>query len=176
VRGAASGVLQDRRGADELELHNVPLDDCAEEGNKHVEGDHRVALHAGSFRLGYAYRLINGFGADASYWTSEGSGIDAIIPSVQLRPFLPVGRVALGLTARAGLLIWPQSGGGTGAWTGLALSGGPDARVWLTHELGVQVAGDVTFANGTGPSQPNLVSETAWFGALGAFAGVVYRL
>ena len=149
------------------------------DGNKDIEGDHRVAEHAGSFRAAYTYRLVKGFefGGNLSYWTSEGSGINAFLPSAHIRPFIPIADVVeIGLTARAGVCIWPQSGQGTGAWVGPALSAGPDVRVWLTRDLGLEIAGDVTIAGGTGPEQPNLVSRTAGFMAAGVFAGALYRL
>jgi hypothetical protein len=162
--------------------HRIPfsIGYAAADGNSDIEGDHRVAESLGSLRAGYAYRLLSFFeaGADLSYWTTMSrSSIQAAIPSAVIRPFLPFGsRVEVGVTGRAGVLLWPQTGVGTGAWIGPAFSGGPDVRVWIDDSVGLLVSGDATIASGTGPGVPNAVNERAWFAAAGVFAGAVARL
>lgn len=152
---------------------------AAVDGNKDVEGDHRIARNAGSLRAGYMYRPLVWFeaGADLSYWTTAtSSAIQAAITSLVIRPFIPIGdHVEIGLSGRVGVLVWPQTEAGTGAWIGPAFSVGPDVHVWISDVIGVSLAGDVTAANGTGPGIPNAVNERAGFYAGGAFFGAVAR-
>lgn len=149
---------------------------AAADGNTDVESDHRNVHGLAGLRVGYAYRLLSFFeaGADLSYWTSD---VQAAVPSAVIRPFVPIGdRVEVGLTGRVGVLIWPQTGEGTGVWVGPALSAGPDVRVWIDDAFGLLVAGDVTTAHGKGPGILNMVNERAWFMAAGGFVGAVVRL
>jgi hypothetical protein len=145
-----------------------------------IESDFSYNAHAGSVRAAYAYRAVNGLevGADVSYWISDDSSINTLIPCVTVRPYLPLGRsVELGLTFRAGLIIWSQSSyGGTGAWTGSGMSAGPDVRIWLDRTIGVELAADGTVASGKGPARLNVVSDNASFIAAGLFASAVVRL
>jgi len=80
-------------------------------GNIDPEGDHTFTAPAGSFRVGYAYEFVPWFegGADVTYWAAPGTPLAAVIPAVALRPHIPIGgRFEVGVTARVGLLIWPQ--------------------------------------------------------------------
>lgn len=152
---------------------------AAVDGNKDIEGDHRIARNAGNLRAGYAYRPLAWFeaGADLAYWTTAtSSAIQAAIPSLVIRPFVPIGEhVEIGLSGRVGAVLWPQTDAGTGVWIGPAFSAGPDVRVWITDVVGLTLGGDVTAAHGTGPGIMNAVSERAWFFAGGAFFGAAAR-
>jgi len=146
------------------------------------EGDNDARGLAVFSRLGYAYRLLRWLevGGEFDTWFAT-SSIDALIPSVCVRPFVPIGNsVEVGLSATLGLSIWPQTYS-TRAFIGPGYSLAVDGRVWLAPAVGVSLSAEGAAVSGKDSGYqylppPNVGRPTDSFLAGGFSLGLVARL
>jgi hypothetical protein len=148
-----------------------------------AKGEMTLGEHAGGeigflVRPGYAFRAVRGLelGADFGYLVSstEGRALQVMLPSVLLRPYMPVGPYDYGEIGLSVRMIGAAAfvAGAPGPWTGLGLSVGPSVRMWQSRHLAFQFGGEFMFVTGRNPGivgdiifdpDGRLVSLTATF-------------
>jgi hypothetical protein len=138
-----------------------------------IDGHYDDKLSLPSGHLGYAYRAVKGLevGGDASFHSGM---VLLLAPSV--RGYLSIGEgdpVEVGLTARPSFLIaWGYSR----TWTGPALSLGPDVRIWMSDNVGLDLAGEAIAGGGSTEKEPdNPYLRDAAFLAWGGSVSFVFR-
>jgi hypothetical protein len=124
--------------------------------------------------VGYAYRFVKGFelGGDVSFH----SGM-VILLAPSIRGYFTIGSgdpVEVGFTARPSLLV---ASGYSHTWIGPALSFGPDVRVWVSDDIGLQLSGEALGGHGSTDKSPDEVylHDDAGFLAYGGSLSIVWR-
>lgn len=149
-----------------------------------IDGRYENSKVGPSGHVAYAFRPFRGLeiGADVGYWQSavRDTSFHTFLPSASLRPFISLGQGSVfevGATARFGLFFMhlpeafdppasprPESE----TWSGLAVAGGPDVRVWFDEHWALQFG--IEFAYGRGESSIDPQTQALYLSKGGNFA------
>jgi hypothetical protein len=147
-------------------------------------GGHDGHMEESGLRLsgsaGYAYQFVRRLelGGDVTVFPGRYS---YVLPGVRVRGYLPIGSgdpVEIGLSGRIAVSVMSNL---SYTWVGFGYSLGPDVRVWLSNNVGLQVSGEAS-ANGGSTSGENTQeyydyhTERAGLFFIGGSLSVLFRI
>jgi hypothetical protein len=144
--------------------------------NAGIDGHYNDSFDRPNANFGYAYRGLRG--AEMGVGVSNHSGsVWLLAPSI--RGYIPIGSgdpVELGLSLRPSFMVASHF---DHTWTGFALSAGPDVRVWVSDEIGLQLSGEGAVGGADTKRSRDNPNETylsgSMFAMLGGSLSLVWR-